>query len=162
MRIDVVNEFRRVFAHSEEIRLLLSRMDLTSVERAFAVDKLRLRVEGLALGAVHALVTALVDIALIIQLPEDLLNLLLVEVVCRADKEIVGRVHLIPDPSDLRGRLVDELLRCHARLLCALLDLLSMLVRSCLKMNVVPHLALVSGDRVRQNDLICVSDVRLA
>ena len=84
------------------------------------------------------------------------------EIICRADEEIVGRVHLVPDPSDLRGRLVDEFLRRHARLLCALLDLLSVLVRSCLEMNVVPHLALVSGDRVRQDDLICVSDVRLA
>ena len=40
MRIDVVDELRRVLAHFKEVRLLLRRMDLTSVERAFAVDKL--------------------------------------------------------------------------------------------------------------------------
>ena len=66
-----------IFAHFEEICLLLRRLYLTSAVRAFAVHQLRLRPEGLARRTVQSLVRALVNIPLIIQLFENLLYLLL-------------------------------------------------------------------------------------
>ena len=79
-----------------------------------------------------------------------------------ADELVVGSVHQIPDPADLAGCLIDEFLRCETRIVSAGLDLLAMLVCSCLEENIIALLSLEPCDRVSKNNLICISDMRLA
>ena len=74
--------------------------------------------EGLTRLAVFALVRALVNIALIIQLFEDLLHLSLVHRVGGADELVIGGVHQIPDALDLTGYVINEFLRCNTCFFC--------------------------------------------
>ena len=55
-----------IFAHLEEIGFLLGRLDLAAAVWAFPVHKLGFCPERLAGGAVEALISALVNIALFI------------------------------------------------------------------------------------------------
>ena len=71
-------------------------------------------------------------------------------------------MHHIPDTTDLSGYIVDKFFRRDARFLGLQFDLLSMLIRSCLKEHIETLLPFESGDTVRQNRLICISDVRLS
>ena len=151
-----------IFAHIEEVCLLLCHFDFASAVGAFAVDKLALRPERFARSAIPALVRAFVYIALFIELFKYFLDLFLVICVGCAYKLVVGRVHQIPNAFDVRNSLVDVLL---GRQSCGLrfeLDLFAVLVRTCLKKHVVTFHALRSCDKVGKNDFVCVADVRLA
>ena len=77
-------------------------------------------------------------------------------------KAIVGCVHEVPDALNFRRYLVDIGLRRHAGIFCFALNLLTVLVRSGLKIYIIALFALKAGNRVRQNNLIGISDVRLA
>ena len=162
MRLDMLDQTVGILAHFEEIGFLGGRRDIAAALGTFPLHELGLRVEGLALLTVHALILSLIDIALIVHDAEDLLDLSLVIFVRRADELIVGRVHQIPDPPDLTGCRVDILLRRPAGLGSAILDLLSVLVRPCLEKDVIAFLPLEAGDRIRENDFICVADMRFA
>ena len=116
--IDIIDESLRIFAHTEEICLFLRRLYRTSAVRAFAVYDLGLGPEGLARGTVKSLVAALVNIALIIELLENLLYLRLMILVSGADKFVVGCIHQIPDRLDLTRHVIDKLLRRDASLIC--------------------------------------------
>lgn len=72
----------------------------------------------------------------------------------------IGGVHQIPDGLNLTGNLVNVLLRRDAGCLGLLLNLLTMLVRAGLEVNVVTGHALVACDSVGQHDLVGVADVR--
>ena len=159
---DVLDEPVGVLAHTEEVGLLGSRRDDRAALRALAVHDLGLGVEGLALLTVHALVLALVDVALIVHLFEHFLDLALVILVRRADELVVGRVHKVPDALHLAGGRVDILLRRPAGRSGAVLDLLAVFVGSGLEEDVIALLALPARDRVGQDDLVGISDVRLA
>ena len=93
MLVDIVNESLSVLAHTEEICLLLGRLNRAAAIRTFAVYQLGLCKEGLAGSAVHSLVMALVNISLVVELLENLLDLSLVVCVCGADKLIIGSIH---------------------------------------------------------------------
>ena len=162
VRLDIRHELVGVLAHAEEIGLLLRPDDLAPAVRALAAHELALRVEGLVRHAVPALVFALVDVSLLIELAEDLLHLLLVHGVGGAHKAVVARVHQVPDALDLAGDLVDELLGRDALGLGLELDLLAVLVRAGLEIDLVALQPLEAADGVRQHDLIGVADVRLA
>ena len=151
-----------ILAHAEEVRLLLGGLHLPPAVGAFAVFELRGGPERLARGAVQPLVGALVDVPLLVQLAEDLLHLLLVVGVGGADELVVGNVHHVPDRADLVGDAVDELLGRLAGGGGLLLDLLAVLVRARLEAHVVALVALEPRDRVREDDLVGVADVRLA
>ena len=161
MLLDVLHQAVGVLAHTEEVGFLLRVHDRAAAVRAAAVLQLGLCPEGLAGLAVLALVAALVNIALIVQLFEDLLNLFLVHGVGGADELVIGGVHQIPDLLDLRRDVVHMLLRGDARGLGLFLDLLAVLVRAGLEVHVVAGHALVARDRVSEHDLIRVADVRL-
>ncbi len=152
----------RIFAHLEEIRLLLRRLHLAPTIRAFPVYELRLCPEGFARRTVKPLVRALVNVALLIQLLKDLLYLPLMIIVRRADELIIRSVHKIPDRLYLPGHPVYELLRRNVRLLRLQLYLLSMLVRSRLEKYVIALAPLIPCDRVRQDDLVSIPDMRLS
>jgi len=152
----------RIFAHAEEVRLLLCGLYLPAAVGAFAVFELRRRPERFAGGAVHPLVGAFIDVALFVQLSEDLLHLLFVIFVGGADELVVGDVHQIPDAADLSRDAVDELFGGDAGCLRLLLDLLPVLVCARLEAHVEALVALKARDGVREHDLVGVADVRLA
>ena len=79
-----------------------------------------------------------------------------------ADEFIIRSVHEIPDPFDLRRYVIDKLLRSNAGFLSLQLDLLAVLVGSGLEKYIVALLSLETGDAVCENDLVSVSDMRLA
>ena len=162
MLVDVVNQTVSVFAHTEEISLFLSRLHLAAAVRTLAVHQLGLGPEGLAGSTVHTLVSTLVDIALVIQLLENLLYLLLVVIICGTDKFIIGSVHQIPDSLNLAGHIVHEFLRSNACFLGLQLNLLAVFVRTGLKEYVVALESAETGNGVRQYNLIGVADVGLA
>ncbi len=152
-----------VFPHLEEVGLLLGGMDLAAADRALVlVHDLGGRIESLALLAVEALIVALVDVALVIELLEDLLDLGLVVGVRGPDEAVIGCVDQVPEPLDLPCDLIYELLGGLAGRQRAGLDLLSVLVAACLEIDVIAVCSLISRDRVRQDDLVGVADVRLA
>ncbi len=86
----------RILAHFEEISVLFGRLDLSAAVRTLAVNKLAFRPKTFARGAVHSLVSALVNIALLIKFFKYFLNGFHVIFVRRADKLVVADVHQIP------------------------------------------------------------------
>ena len=163
MRLDIVHESVRVFAHPEEVRLFLFFMHRAAADRAFVpVNQLRLCIERLALGTVHAVVRAEINVALIIEPAENLLHLLLMVFICRADKAVIGSVHQIPDFFDLASLFIDKGLRCHMRLRRTLLDFLAVFIRTCLEVHVIAVRSLPSGNTVRHDDFVRIADMRLS
>ena len=152
----------RIFAHTEEIRLLLGRLHLSAAIRTLAVHQLGLCPERLARRAVQSFIGSLVDIALIIQALEDLLHLPLVIRIRGADELIIRNIQQIAQSPDRPCHLVYKLLGCNTCLSCLQFNLLSVLVRTCLEKDIVPFLSLKPTDAVRQHDLIIVADMRLA
>ena len=75
---------------------------------------------------------------------------------------IIRRVYEIPDSLDLTGYLINILLRGDACCLCLFLNLLTVLVGSGLEIDIVSFRALISCDRICENDLVSISDMRLA
>ena len=159
MFIDVFNQSRRIFAHSEEICLLLCPCDRPSAVRALAVHQLGIRPEGLARRTVPSLIMSLVDIALLIELLENLLDLSDVIRICRADEFVVGGIHQIPDPVNLSCHVIYILLRRTSLLLGLVLNLLAVLVRTGLKIYLISLHPAESRNTVRKNDLICITDM---
>ena len=151
-----------IFAHFKEVGLFFCRLHLPAAVRTFAVHKLGLCKEGLAGCAVHSLIISFIDISLVIQLLEDLLHLFFMVCVCSADKFVVGCVHQIPDPLDLPCHIVHEFLWRNACFLSLQLNLLAVLIGSCLKEHIVSLASFVPCDGVRQYDLVSVPDVGLA
>ena len=159
---DILLERRGVFGHTEEVRLLRRALDLRAAVGAAAVLDLRLGKEALAGLAVIALVGALIDVALIVELFEDLLHGRHMLRVGRADELVVGDVHEVPDAADLAGDGVDVLLRGLAFLARLILDLLPVLVGAGQEIDVAALRAAEARDGVGQHGLVGVADVRHA
>ena len=162
VRFDVMNERVRVLSHPEEVRLFFGALDFAAAVGAFAVYKLALRPKTFARGAVPALVLALVDIALLIELLEDLLHRPDVARIGGADELVVRSADAVPNGADDTRDVVDIGLRGDARLFRLLFDLLAVFVRARLEADVVALHALETDDGVRQNGFVSVADVRLA
>ena len=118
MCIDIVDQTIRIFAHFEEICFLLSRLNLTTTVRAFAVYQLRLCEERLTRCAVHSFIVSFVNISLIVQSFEDFLHLFLMIFIRCTDEVVIRSIHQIPDAFYFSGSLVDILLRCHTGCFC--------------------------------------------
>ena len=153
-----------VLGKLEEVGLFLGVLDLTAAVGALAVDKLALRPEALAGLAVLALVGALVDVAVVVHLLEDLLNGRNMIVVRRADEAVVRNIHELPQVENAlfaADDVVDKLLRGHARVARFVLDLLTVLVCSGQEHDVVARQALVARHRVGRHGAVGVADVEL-
>ena len=153
-----------VFGEAEEIGFLRRVVDFAAAVGAFAVLELALGPEALTRGAVFALVFALIDIAVLIHLAEDLLDGLHMIIVRRADKAVVGDVHQLPEVQDaLRARddVVDELLRGDARGLGLVFDLLAVLVGAGQEHHVVALQPLIAGHGVGRHGAVGMADVQL-
>ena len=163
MGVDVFDQAVSVLLHLEEICVFLRLVHFTSADRAvIAVHYLGSCIESLALSAIEAVILAQIDVALVIELFEDLLHLALMVLIRRADKAVVRCVDEIPKSLDLSGHIIDKFLGCLARDRSSGLDLLAVLITSCLEVHVIAVRPFISGDTVRQNDLIGISDMRLA
>ena len=152
-----------ILGQTEEVSLLLGVDNGAAAVRAAAVDKLALGPEALAGGAVLADILALVDVALLVHLLENLLDGLDMVVIGRADEAVIADVHQLPQILDALGALddvINKLLRGDAGLLGLQLDLLAMLISTCLKIYVITLLSFKTCDRIRKNDLIGISDMR--
>ena len=82
--------------------------------------------------------------------------------VCGTDKFIIRRIHQIPYSLNLRGHIIHKLLRCDPGLPGLQFDLLPVLVRARLKKHVISLAPLVPRDRIRQHNLIRISNMRFA
>ena len=78
------------------------------------------------------------------------------------DKFIVRRVHKIPDAFNLTCGLIHKLLGCLSCRLCPVFYLLTMLICAGLEEYVISFQPSVSCNGIRQDYLICISDMRLA
>ena len=153
-----------VLGKAEEICLLLGVVDLSAAVGALAVDELAFRPEAFAGGAVHTLVCALVDIAVVVHLLEDALYGLDMVVVGGADETVVGDVHELPQVLDaaLAGDdIVNELLRRDTGGLGLFLYLLTVLIGAREKHDIVAAQALVSCDGVGCDSAVGVTDMQL-
>ena len=154
----------RVLAQAEEVGLLLRVVYLAAAVGALAVHQLALRPEALAGRAVFPLVRALINIAVVVHLSEDLLHGGAVIVVGGADEPVVGDVHQLPQVENALFALHDlihELLGRHAGLLGLRLDLLTVFIRAGEEHHIVALQALVPGDGVGGHGAVAVSDVQL-
>ena len=162
MLIDILDQFRSVFAHAEEVGLLPGRGHRPAAVRTLAVHQLGFRKEGFAGSAVHPLVIAFIDIPLVVELFEDLLHLLLMGGIRSADEFIIGSFHEIPDAADLPGHFIYQLLGGDPLLLGFQFDLLAVLVGAGLKEHIVALLPVETGNAVRQHSLIGIADMRFS
>ena len=163
MGIDMVDQTVRVFLHFEEVGLFSGRVDFAAADGALVlIDDLGSGIEGFTLCTVQAFIMSFINIALLIEAAEDLLDLNLMVRVCRTDKSVIGCIHQVPEALDLGRVLVYELLGCHAGPVGAVLDLLTVFVRTGLEVDIIAVCPFVAGDGVRQNDLVAVADVGLA
>ena len=153
-----------VLTELEEVGLLLGVLHVAPAVGALAINELALRPETLAGLAVLALVGALVDVAVVVHLLEDLLNGRNMIVVRRADEAVVRNIHELPQVENAlfaADDVVDKLLRGHARVARFVLDLLAVLVRSGQEHDVVARQALVARHRVGRHGTVGVADVEL-
>ena len=153
-----------VLGKLEEVGLFLGVLDLTAAVGALAVNELALRPEALAGLAVLALVGALVDVAVVVHLLEDLLDGLDMVVIRCADEAVVRNIHELPQIEDAlfaADDVVDELLRGHARGLGLIFDLLAVLVGAGQEHDVIACQALVARHRVGRYGAVGVADVEL-
>ena len=150
-----------VLAHLEEISFLDLGMDLPAADRAAPVLELRLGVEGLTLLAVKSVVLPLVDVALVIHVFEYLLDRLFMIIIRSPDELVIGDVHEVPYPFDLCCGTVHKFLGSDALLSRTALILLTVLIRSGLKKDIIALLPFEAGYRVSHYDLVGVSYVGL-
>ncbi len=144
----MVDEPLGVVAHLEEVGLLLLLSGLPAAVGALAVYELALGEEGLALVTIEALIGALVDVPLVVELFEYLLNLFYVVVVGGADKVVVAEVHQVELLFYQSGGAVHELLGGEIRGLGLLLVLFAVLVGAGLEVHVIALHTLEAGDAV--------------
>ena len=117
-----------ILAGLEEVSLLVGIIDLAAAVGALAVHQLAVGPEALAGLAVVADVLALVDIALLIQLGEDLLAGLHMVVIGGADEAVIADIQQLPQILDGGNDPVNVLLGGHACIGGLVLDLLAVLI----------------------------------
>ena len=156
-------------AHPEEVVLLLQQLqrlgvdgaDLLALVLAGAVDDLALRLELLAADAVERLVLAGVDEAVVVELLQELLDVVLVPLVGRADEVVVGDVDGLQQRQPLVGdQPVGPLLRRRAVGGGRAQDLLPVLVGAGQQPGVVARLAVPAGQDIGGDLGVGVPDVR--
>ena len=153
-----------ILGQTEEVSLLLGVHNGAAAVRAAAVDKLALGPEALAGGAVFADILALVDVALLVHLLEDLLDGLDMVVIGRADEAVIADVHQLPQILDAFRALhdvINKLLRGDAGLLGLQLDLLAVLIGAGQELDIVALQALVAGHGIGCHSTVGVADMQL-
>ena len=149
--------------HLHEVCLFLCLGHLTVTFRTAAVFvQLGFRPEALARGAVLALVLALVDVAQIVQLLENLLYRLYVVIVGGADVAVIADVHLCPEGFERLDDLVHVFFRGNALGSGFLFDFQTVLIGTGEKDHIIALHPSVACDGIAGNGGVAVSDVRIA
>ena len=143
----------------EEVCSFLHWANFSAAVWALAVNELGFSKEAFARHAVEAFVFALIDVALIIKLLEDLGNLFLVHWVRCSDELVVGCVETVPVIPDLSCSFVYKLLRCDTSCFSLFLNLLAVFVSTCLEVNIIALFTSETCDSVGKNDFVGVADV---
>ena len=154
MRLYIFEESILIFAHLEGIRLFLFATERSSAVRADSALCLRVRKERFAGNAIPALIRALVNVTLIIELFENLLNGFDVVLVRCADEAVIIHTEKLPYFFYLRRDTVNILLRGDSACVCKIFDLLTMLIRACAEENVIPLRLFIARDGVRKDGVI--------
>ncbi len=149
-------------AQLEEPVLLLDGLHGAAAVGAAAVDEVVFVEEGLAGGAVEALVGVLVEVAVVIEGLQELLDAGDVALLGGADEVVVGDVEVAPELLELGELAVAPLLGGHAVLGCGLRDLLAVLVEAGEEVHVLAVEAVEAGDGVCRDSGVGGSDVGLA
>ena len=166
MGFDVVDQPVLVFAHTEEIAFLLHGFHGAAAVRA-ALDAVLFHhlgggPEGFAGGAVHAFVSALVDVALLIERAENFLNDLFVPLLGGADEIVVLDLHQLPQFLGVSHDFVHVRLGRHALFSGLALDLLAVLVGAGEEVSIIAGQALEPGHGVGGHGGVGVADVHVA
>ena len=150
-----------VLAGLEEVGFLVGIVDFAAAVRALAVHQLAVGPEALAGLAVVADVLALIDIALLVQLGEDLLAAFHVVIVSGADKAVVADIQQLPQILDGGHDLVHILFGGDAGIGSLILDLLAVLIGAGQEHDVVALHPLEAGQRIAGHGGVAVADVQL-
>ena len=161
MLLDVPDQPVLILAQLEEIGFLAGLFHGAAAVGAVAVLQLQFGEEALAGGAVPALVAALVDVALLVELAEDLLHGLHMTLVRGADEVVVIHIHQFPQILDACHDLVHVGLRGHALGSCLALDLLAVLVSAGEEVGVIAFQLLEAGGGVGGDAAIGVADMQV-
>jgi len=157
--VDVPDEPLLVLAHPEEVVALLAKLGDRLVVGALAVDELRLGVEAFAAHAVVAAVLAEVDVASVVDLPENVLHRSDVVGVGRPDEVVVGDGQLGPEGPELAADSVGEGLGRLVVLPGRLGDLVAVLVGARHEEDVVARHAVKAGHDVAHDGRVGMPDV---
>ena len=150
-----------VLAGLEEVGLFVGIVHLAAAVRALAIHQLAVGPEAFAGLAVMADVFALVDIALFVQLGEDLLAAFHMVIIGGADKAVVADVQQLPQILDGSHDLIDILLGGDAGIGSLILDLLAVLIGAGQEHDVVTLHPLEAGQRIAGHGGVAVADVQL-
>ena len=152
-----------ISGQAEEIRLLPGRLHLPAAVRAFPVLQLACRPKGLAGRAIHALIGALVNVPLFVHRLKNLLDGRDVIGVCGADEAVIGDVHQLPQVLNSLlplHNLVHKLFGCNAGLLGLRLNLLSMLVGTGEKADVIALQPLIPSHGICGHRAVGMADMQ--
>ena len=159
MLLDVLHQAILIFAHFEEVSFFFGLFNFAATVGAFAVHQLALGEEGFAGYTVPALVVTFVNVALLVQLFEDLLYGLLMVGIGGSNELVIAGVHQIPNVFDLAGYFVNVLLGSYAVFLSVQLDLLAVFVGTGHEEYIVALQTTIAGNGVGQYNLIGVADM---
>ena len=79
-----------------------------------------------------------------------------------SDEPVIGCPHQVPEMADNTGSLIHKFFGGQAFFNGTCFNLLAVLIASGLEMHIISVSFLISGYRIRQHDLIAVTDVRFA
>lgn len=166
VRLVVGEQLLAVLAELEEVVLLLEDLhrllvDGTQLCAVLGLDEVAGELVLLTAHAVRALVAALVDLALVVEILDELLDTVRVTPLRRADEVVVRDLQVFPEGlPGFVDKLVRPLLRADAVRLRGAHDLLAMLVRA----GEIPHplaaLTVPAGEHVACDGRIGVAQVR--
>lgn len=162
MLVVILEELVAKLGELEEPVLLVHGAHLAAAVWALAIDEVTLGELGLARRAVVAVVGALVEVAVVVELLHEVLDALDVARLRRADEIVVGDLEVAPQLGELRDLAVAPLLRRHAMLGSRLGDLLAMLVHAGEEEDVAPVHACEARGGIGRDGSVRGADVRLA
>ena len=96
MLLDVVDQPVLIFAHPEEVILLLDELGFLLMIRAFSIYQFPLGIEAFTPEAIVPAVFPEVEVSVLMDFPEDELNYVLVFFVGGSNEVVVGDVQLGP------------------------------------------------------------------
>ena len=161
MVIDMLNQTICILAHFKEVCFFGSLLYRASAVRALSVHKLRFCPEAFIRYTVPAFVRTFINVALIVELLKDLLNLLLVIFISGTNKFIMRGIHKVPNTLYLVGNLVHVFLRCNAFFFGFFFNFLTVFIGSCLEKYIISFLSAETSDCICQHDFIGISYMRL-